>query len=80
MELKFIGPTSSQVMNIRWLEVQTHDGNFVIKPGHAPTIVILAPNKELTMELEDGSTTLITIAGGILEVTRTSVTLLVTHE
>ena len=34
------------------------------------TIVILAPNKELTMELEDGSTTLITIAGGILEVTQ----------
>lgn len=80
MELKLVGPTSSQTMAINWLEVQTLHGNFVIMPAHAPMVVLLAHNKEVTMELEDGSTTLMTIAGGILEVTRTSLTLLLTHE
>lgn len=80
MELKLIGPTSSQSMDIQWLEVQTLNGNFVIKPGHAPLVVLLAPNKELTMELLDGSMTLMTIPGGILEVSRTSLTLILTHE
>lgn len=80
MELKLIGPTSSQTMEINWLEVQTLHGNFVIKPGHAPMIVLLAPNKELSMELLDGSLTLMTIAGGILEIQRTFITLILTHE
>lgn len=80
MELTLIGPTSSQHINVNWLEVQTLAGNFVIKPGHAPMIVVLAPNKELTMELHDGSLTLMTIAGGILEIQRTFITLILTHE
>ncbi len=80
MELKLIGPTSSQSIEINWLEAQTAQGNFVIKPGHAPMIVLLAPNKELSMELLDGSLTLMTLAGGILEVNRTSITLILTHE
>lgn len=80
MELKLIGPTSSQTMEVNWLEVQTVQGNFIIQPGHAPMIVLLAPNKELNMELLDGSHTLMTIVGGILEVSRTSVTLILTHE
>lgn len=80
MEFKLIGPTSSQSIAINWLEVQTLHGNFVIQPGHAPTIVLLAPNKEISMELHDGSVTVMTIAGGILEVTRTVLTLLLTHE
>ncbi|MBA3752504.1 hypothetical protein H0X06_07025 [Candidatus Dependentiae bacterium] len=80
MEFKLIGPTSSRIMNINWLEAQTASGSFVVKSGHAPLIAMLAPNKELTVELHDGSTTIITIVNGILEVTRTSITLLLTHE
>jgi F0F1-type ATP synthase epsilon subunit len=80
VELKIIGPTSSQTIEVNWLEAQTEQGNFTILPGHAPLIIILAPNRELSMELRDGSTTLMTIAGGILEITRTAITLLLTHE
>lgn len=80
MELQLIGPTGSRVMNIQWLEAQTPNGNFVIKHGHAPLITLLAPNKELTVKLHDGSITMITIVQGILEVTRTHITLLLTHE
>lgn len=80
MELKLIGPTSSETMEINWLEVQTLQGNFIVQPGHAPTIVLLAPDKELSMELLDGSVTVMTIAGGILEITRTSIMLILTQE
>ncbi len=80
MELTLIGPTSSQTLDINWLEVATHEGNFVILPGHMPMIILLAPNKELTMERTDGSTMVMTIAGGFLEVTRTAVMLILTHD
>ncbi len=80
MELKLIGPMSSQSMQVNWLEVETQQGSFVIMPGHMPMVVLLAENKEITMELEDGSTTLMTIVGGILEVTRNTLTLILTHE
>ena len=80
MELKLIGPISSQSMQVNWLEVETQQGSFVIMPGHTPMVVLLAENKEITMELEDGSTTLMTIVGGVLEVTRNTLTLILTHE
>jgi F0F1-type ATP synthase epsilon subunit len=80
MQFTLIGPTSTQTLEVKWVEVQTREGNFVIKQGHIPMIIALAPNKELSMELNDGSTTVMTIAGGILEVTRTAITLLLTHE
>ena len=66
MKLELIGPTSTQKIDIAWLDAQTPEGNFVIKPGHAPIIIILAPTSELTIEQDDGSTTLMTIDGGIL--------------
>ncbi len=80
MELKIVRPMSSQTMNINWLEAQTEQGNFVIMPGHTPMIILLAPNKELSIEMWDCTRTEMTIAGGILQITRTSITLLITHE
>lgn len=80
MELTLIGPTSSQTLDINWLEVATQEGTFVVLPGHTPMILLLAPNKEVTMERTDGSTMVMTIAGGFLEVTRTSILLILTHD
>lgn len=80
MELKIIRPTSSQTMKINWLEAQTDQGNFVVLPGHAPMVIVLAPNKELSLELWDCTRTEMTIVGGILQVTRNLVTLIITHE
>lgn len=80
MELKIIRPTSSQKLKINWLEAQTAEGNLVVMPGHAPMVALLAPNKELSIELWDCTRTLMTIAGGILEITREAVTLVITHE
>ncbi len=80
MELKIIRPTSSQALKINWLEAETNEGNLVIMPGHTPMVILLAPNKELSLELWDCTRTIMTIAGGILEVTRNAVTLIITHE
>ena len=80
MVFSLISPTSSKKINVDWLEVQTDTGSLVIKNGHAPMIVILAPNREISIGLENGSTTLMTIAGGILEVDRTTATLLLSNE
>ena len=80
MELKIVRPTSSQVLKINWLEAETSDGNLVIMLGHAPMVVLLAPNKELSLEMEDCTRTIMTLAGGILEITRNAITLIITHE
>ena len=80
MKFILISPTKSKEMDVEWIEVQTQESNFVIKKGHAPIIVILAPNKELSLGLKDGSTTIMTVAGGILEVNRNTATLLLTNE
>ncbi len=80
MKFILISPTKSKEMDVEWIEVQTQESNFVIKKGHAPIIVILAPNKELSLGLRDGSTTIMTVAGGILEVNRDKATLLLTNE
>lgn len=80
MELTIVRPMSSQTIEINWLEAQTEQGNYVIMPGHMPMVILLAPNKELSLELEDLTLTQMTIPGGILQITRTALTLLITHE
>jgi F0F1-type ATP synthase epsilon subunit len=80
MELTIVRPMSSQTIEINWLEAHTEQGNYVIMPGHSPMVILLAPNKELSLELEDLTRTQMSIPGGILQVTRTAVTLLITHE
>lgn len=80
MEFILISPTSTKKMDISWIEVETLEGSFVIQSGHAPMILIPAPNKELTIKLKDGVTTVMTVAGGILEINRNKALLLLTHE
>ena len=54
MELLILGPTTRQAYSIEWLEVETDRGNFVIRPGHAPMILVPSPNKALVFCLKDG--------------------------
>lgn len=76
MILTLLGPINSQTIDVNWFEVQTNEGSFIIKHGHAPMVAILAKNKELTLELKDGSQTVMTVSGGILEIDREAATLL----
>ncbi len=79
MELTIISPTEQQRFTIRWLELNTPVGNFVIQQGRAPTIVTLFPHHNVIFELQDGTRESLRIHQGIAQITRTSVTLLI-HE
>jgi len=80
MHLTLMSPTNKQTLTITWLEVPTPRGSFVVKKGHAPLISLIEPNKEIFMGFPDGTTTLMTIAGGIVQVDREKILLLLTHE
>lgn len=80
MNLNIIKPTSSQVLEINWIEVNTDNGSFIVQKGHAPLITVIENSKELTIELHDGSVTVMTVNDAILEVNRDYVTLLLTQE
>ena len=80
MKFILISPTKSKEFDVDWIEVQTDLSNFVIKQGHAPLMVILANNKELSLGLMDGSKMVMTISGGILKVARESAMLLLRQE
>ena len=77
MELTIITPKRTQTHTIAWVEVNTTEGNFVIKPGHAPIIAILAPDQPLIFCLITGKQESFLIPQGILETTRTHVTVLI---
>ena len=80
MKLTIISPSQSKIFDVDWIEVQTEKGTFIVQKGHAPTIVTIPENNELTLSLADGSTTVMNITGGILEVKRDSILLLLTHD
>jgi F0F1-type ATP synthase epsilon subunit len=80
MELKIVRPLSLETMEIHWLEAHTEQGNYVIMPGHAPMVLILTPHKEVSYERADNTRTEMTLKEGLLEVTRTSLTLVITDE
>lgn len=80
MKFNIIKPISSQVMEVNWIEFNTSTGSFIVLEGHAPLIATIEENREITVELQDGSVTVMTTSGGILEVNRDSVTLLLTRE
>lgn len=77
MELKIVSPQETKVYAILWLEALTPDGSFVIQPGHAPTVLILQPNKELTFGLKNGKRESVMVPHGILEVNRHKTVLLI---
>ena len=80
MDLKIVRPTKTDAWEVNWVEAQTDEGNVIILPGHTPLIVVLTQQQELAFELTDGTRQQIPIGSGILTVTRTDVTVLVTHD
>lgn len=80
MQLKILTATSKKTAQINWLEVETTLGNFVIQQGHAPTVLILKPGKEITFSLANGTKESTTIQEGLAHITRTSATIIITNK
>ena len=76
MELKVISPETEEKFEIAWIEVNTHAGNIIILPDHAPMAATLTKDQELTFCLTNGKQETIKPEGGTIEVKRKSVTLL----
>ncbi len=77
MELSIITPTYKKLYAIAWIELETTTGNFVIQPGHAPTILLLTPNNNAIFCLSNGKQETIAIKeGGVAHIQRYSATLL----
>jgi F0F1-type ATP synthase epsilon subunit len=77
MNLTILTPEEKKIMHIAWIEINTSAGNFVIQPNHAPTIFSISPHQPITICLTNGKQETFTKPGGILEVQRDSVLLLV---
>ena len=75
MKCTILSPQDKKEYVISWLEVNTAVGNFVMQTGHAPTVLLLSPDKPFMIEHMDGQQETFHVAtGGILEIDRTQAT------
>jgi len=77
MILRIISQSYTKEVSIAWLELNTEAGNFVIQPGHAPTILILARNKKAIYCLTTGKQESVEIGRGIADITRKKATIII---
>ena len=76
MKLHIIMPEEEKQFSIVWLEIETPVGNFVIHGGHAPTVLTLLPGYDILFKLKTGKQESITVANGIVEITRDGATII----
>jgi F0F1-type ATP synthase epsilon subunit len=80
MKLFVVSPFGKKTFDIAWVELNTPVGNFVIQPGHAPMMLTLSPHKEIIFCLTSGKQESFVIKQGIIDISRTSATLLLNEE
>lgn len=78
MKLRIISPETEQELDVAWVDINTHVGNFVILNDHVPMIATLTEKEEITFCMQNGKQGTITPEGGTVEVARKTVTLLLT--
>jgi F0F1-type ATP synthase epsilon subunit len=76
MQLIIVSPFSKRAVDVEWVELNTPTGNFIIQPEHAPTIVTLTPGQRIIYMTTGGKEESFIISQAIVQVTRTTVTLL----
>ena len=80
MELYIITPKEHETIRVEWVEINTDTGNYIIQEGHIPTVLLLATDDELMYKPMHQKARCIDVVHGVVHVTRTSVTVLVTLE
>lgn len=80
MLLSIVSALEQKNLTIDWLEVNTNQGNYVIERAHVPTVLVLTPESKILYRASGASEVeTLTIKQAIVHVTRTDVTILVTH-
>lgn len=81
MKLVIVSPQQKNTYLIESVEAQTNAGNLVIKQGHAPIIMTLIPNTELSLVLKTGEKIVIYLTRpGFLDVNRNTAIALLNQE
>ncbi len=79
MQLQIASPTEKSELQIAWLECETSQGNMIILTGHAPVIMTLRPLSTILYRLKSGKEESKKIINGVVHVTRSTITLLLTN-
>lgn len=79
MQLNIASPAEKEELQIAWLECETTQGNVVILSGHAPIIMTLTPLSTILYRLKSGKEESRKIINGVIHVTRSTITLLLTN-
>ena len=79
MILHIVCSSYNKKVEIAWLELNTDIGNFVIQPGHAPTVLILSPHKRVTYCLTTGKQESLEVEQGIVDIERTQATMIISE-
>jgi len=80
MKLTIISPYEKKIFAITWIELNTMVGNFVIQPGHVPTVLTLAAGEKITFGLANGKRESLVVKQGIAHITRDSATILLNED
>lgn len=81
MQLSIISVSRQTTYRVEWIDCNTTQGNYVIQNGHAPTMLVLAPNSTVTFLVTgENSSSAVAVKQGILDVTRENATLLITQD
>lgn len=77
MLLEMIGFDQHHQLEVQWVELQTKVGNLIVQPEHAPMILELQTNSQIRYCLDSSKQNTMLLSGGIVHITRTSVTILI---
>lgn len=73
MNITLVSPDSLREFTVEWIDVRTTEGHRIIMHGHAPLIAQLTPQQTISMKLPGGAVKSLLIPGGIMNVNRTEV-------
>lgn len=79
MKLTIIFPYEKKVYAVSWIELNTPVGNFVIQPGHVPTILTISPGEKITFGLANGKRESLIVKRGVAHILRDSATILLSE-
>lgn len=75
--LNIITPISQRTVAVSWLELETDYGSLIIQKGHRPLMASLKALSEIKFETDQQLVEIVGIVGGIAEVSRDSVMIVV---
>lgn len=76
MQLIIIRPDKKEEFDVTWVEFNTPTGNYIIQPGHAPTIFALNEHQPFIYCLKNGKQEVVMPKRAVAEITRNIITIL----